>query len=77
MPIYEYRCKACDHRFETLVFSSSDRVACPSCGTEELTRMFSVFAFNSGGDKGQAGSRMGSGASGCSGCTATSCKNCH
>ena len=77
MPIYEYCCEGCDCQFETLVFRSSDRVACPSCSSEKVSRLLSVFGFKSGGDKGAASIRMGSGASGCSGCVATSCKSCH
>jgi putative FmdB family regulatory protein len=76
MPIYEYYCKGCDCQFETLVFRSSDTVACPKCSDESVTRVMSVFGFKSGGDKGAASSRMGSGA-GCSGCAATSCQSCH
>jgi putative FmdB family regulatory protein len=77
MPIYEYYCKGCDCQFETLVFRSSDSVACPCCGTEKVTRVLSVFGFKSGGDKGAASSRMGSGSSSCGGCTASSCSGCH
>jgi putative FmdB family regulatory protein len=77
MPIYEYHCEGCEHQFETLVLSTSERVVCPSCGTENIRRVCSVFGFRSGGDKGAASSRTGTGTSACSGCTATSCKNCH
>jgi predicted nucleic acid-binding Zn ribbon protein len=66
MPIYEYYCE-----------SSSDPVGCPTCNTENVKRVLSVFGFKSGGDKGAASSRMGSGASGCSGCVATNCSSCH
>jgi putative FmdB family regulatory protein len=44
MPIYEYRCRACDERFEELVRSSGPAVACPSCGTADVERLLSVFA---------------------------------
>ena len=76
MPIYEYYCESCDREFETLVFRSSDPVACPTCSTENVQRVLSVFGFKSGGDKGAASSRMGGGASGCSGCAATNCGSC-
>ena len=68
MPIYEYYCESCKREFETLVFRSSDPVTCPTCSTENVQRVLSVCGFKSGGDKGAASSRMGSGASGCSGC---------
>ena len=76
MPIYEYHCASCDSQFETLVFRSSDPVNCPGCNTEEVTRVLSVFGFKSGGEKGAASSRMGSGMSSCSGCAATNCSSC-
>lgn len=42
MPIYEYRCEACETCFEMIVFSSDSRpVACPSCGTTEVRRQMS------------------------------------
>lgn len=42
MPIYEYRCEPCDHRFETLVRSSGDVARCPKCGNLEVVKEFSV-----------------------------------
>ena len=36
MPIYEFICKKCDKKFETLVRSSASKVECPHCGSEEL-----------------------------------------
>ena len=44
MPIYEYRCPACDERFEELVRNPDVAVACPSCGGAEAERLLSVFA---------------------------------
>jgi putative FmdB family regulatory protein len=46
MPIYEYRCQACDHIFEALV-RSTDVAACPSCQSQDLERLLSSFAVNS------------------------------
>lgn len=43
MPLYSYRCTACDNTFETLV-RSSDTPACPSCGSEKLDRLMSQVA---------------------------------
>jgi putative FmdB family regulatory protein len=37
MPLYTYRCQACDSVFETLV-RSSDVPACPSCASTVLER---------------------------------------
>lgn len=78
MPIYEYRCGGCGERYECLVFRSDEAVQCPKCGSSDAHREMSVFGFKSGGDKGAAGSRMGSaGASSCSGCSGGSCATCH
>ncbi|HYD64800.1 zinc ribbon domain-containing protein [Azospirillum sp.] len=40
MPLYSYRCKACDREFETLV-RSTDVPACPACGGAELDKLVS------------------------------------
>jgi putative FmdB family regulatory protein len=35
MPLYEYQCQSCDHRFERIQKFSDDPVReCPSCGAE-------------------------------------------
>ncbi|HEX3701989.1 MAG TPA: zinc ribbon domain-containing protein [Vicinamibacterales bacterium] len=51
MPIYEYECRACGHRFERLIrpaSSSNDgSVACPACQSQELERLLSLFAVSS------------------------------
>jgi putative FmdB family regulatory protein len=44
MPIYEYRCTACDERFEELVRNPDVTVACPSCGDARSERLLSVFS---------------------------------
>jgi putative FmdB family regulatory protein len=48
MPIHEYACKACGHRFEFLLLPSM-KVApeCPECHSQELERLLSGFAVNS------------------------------
>ncbi|MCP5155757.1 MAG: zinc ribbon domain-containing protein [Ectothiorhodospiraceae bacterium] len=43
MPIHEYECRKCHHRFETLV-RSSDRPQCPQCDSRALERLLSAFA---------------------------------
>lgn len=51
MPIYEYRCRKCGHKFELIRrLSDSDAAAkCPRCGGENPERLIS--AFGSGGSK--------------------------
>lgn len=41
MPIFEYTCKACGHEFELLVRKNTT-LACASCGSENLERLFSL-----------------------------------
>jgi putative FmdB family regulatory protein len=44
MPIHEYDCEQCGHRFDFLLQRRDERVACPRCGSERLERRLSVFA---------------------------------
>lgn len=45
MPIYEFDCQSCGHRFEELVGShvgvEAAEVACPECGSTEVERLLS------------------------------------
>ncbi|HWP40178.1 MAG TPA: zinc ribbon domain-containing protein [Tepidisphaeraceae bacterium] len=47
MPIYEYTCKSCNHKFEKLLRSIGQqdaKVPCPGCGSTRTVRTLSVFA---------------------------------
>jgi len=46
MPIYEYRCKHCEERFEQLVPLRAEHppVTCPRCGTQEIGKLLSAFS---------------------------------
>ena len=46
MPLYEYECRACHHRFEALV-RGSDLPTCPNCRAQDLERILSMFAVSS------------------------------
>lgn len=48
MPIFEYLCRECKHRFEMLVQGSTLPV-CPSCGTTHLEKQFSAFGVGATG----------------------------
>jgi putative FmdB family regulatory protein len=53
MPIFEYQCGACDHRFERLFLSAGSakgEIACPECGAAGAEKLFSTF-----GVRGSAG----------------------
>jgi putative FmdB family regulatory protein len=43
MPIYEFKCKECEVRFEELVAAAAS-AACPRCGSEGAERLYSGVA---------------------------------
>ncbi|SHE91486.1 putative regulatory protein, FmdB family [Modicisalibacter ilicicola DSM 19980] len=50
MPIYEYQCKACDHRLEKLQkVSAAPLTQCPQCRQPELSRLISAAGFRLAG----------------------------
>ena len=51
MPIYEYQCRHCGHRFEYLLLSSSPAAVCPACQRTELTQLVSLSAMSSEGTR--------------------------
>ena len=69
MPLYEYACTACDHRFEILqrLGEGADGLDCPACGAHELEKQLSTFAANAtdGGGSASLGAGAGRGAPAC------------
>ncbi len=65
MPLYEYRCTTCGHRFEKIQsFSAPEQLACPKCGNmgERLISAPAIQFKGSGfylTDYGKAGSSKG------------------
>lgn len=49
MPIYEFICQKCDHKFEVLLnFSENEEeVTCPECDEPKPERVFSTFSSKS------------------------------
>lgn len=46
MPIYEYQCKACGHKFEAIQkISDAPLSDCPSCSNPELKKLVSAAGF--------------------------------
>ena len=42
MPLYEYRCEACEHQFEKIQRFSDDPISvCPSCGQGPVVKLLS------------------------------------
>jgi len=60
MPIFEYSCKECDHRFEALIIGK-EKPSCPKCHSRSLAPQLSVFAVSA---KGSSSTSMSSGACG-------------
>jgi putative FmdB family regulatory protein len=50
MPIYEFQCNACGHRFDRLQkLSDPDPSVCPSCGAPQVQRQISAPQFRLAG----------------------------
>ncbi|TMA52502.1 MAG: zinc ribbon domain-containing protein [Deltaproteobacteria bacterium] len=45
MPLFDYRCAACEQEFEELTSAAAaSGVTCPSCASPQVTRLLSAFA---------------------------------
>lgn len=50
MPLFDFRCRACDTQFESLVRPASygdPPTTCPNCHTQDLERLLASFAVSS------------------------------
>lgn len=72
MPVYEYTCKDCGHRFDMMrSMKDSDAVAiCKHCKSENTRRLLSVFFASSDGRA------VTHDSGGCGGCSGGSCGSC-
>lgn len=59
MPIYEFKCLACDEFFEVIVMNASDEnlEGCPKCGAKEFERVVSRTNYTMGSSSGGTSSR--------------------
>lgn len=73
MPVYEFQCTKCNVKFDEYFRSSRERkkLFCPSCQSDRIQKVFSVFGTSLGG-----GGDISSGGSGCGTCTAPTCTGC-
>ena len=72
MPIFEYKCKDCDTKFEVLILGGSGgEVVCEHCGGSNVGKQMSVFGFSSGGKF-----TSSSGGGECADCASGNCGSC-
>ncbi len=79
MPIYEFKCDKCGHKFQKLcpMDETGKNVKCPECGQEYPRKLISGFVtpgISAPGSEGSSGSSGGGSA--CRGCTSSSCAGC-
>jgi putative FmdB family regulatory protein len=67
MPIYEYACRSCEHRFEELVSSYGTLVACPQCTSAEVEKLLSTFSARTAGGQPALRAPVGGGGGCCGG----------
>ena len=74
MPIFEYRCAKCQSDFEQLVLGpkAESAIACPTCGSRDVEKLYSSFFGHTRTGEGTSRSLS----SGCSSCQASSCAGC-
>lgn len=46
MPIFEYKCENCNHKYEALVktAAAAEDIGCPVCNSTEKKKLFSTFS---------------------------------
>ena len=67
MPVYDYKCVKCGHRFDLLrAMSSRDAVTCPRCGGE-VVRVYEG-KWCGGAKSASGGCACGGNCAGCAGC---------
>ena len=70
MPIFEYVCESCNQSFEKLV-TKSEKIACPNCQSESLTKQYSRFGMKA--ESAKSYESLPQYKSGGCGCTPSSC----
>ncbi|GAB4337509.1 MAG: hypothetical protein Kow0037_20370 [Calditrichia bacterium] len=70
MPLYEYRCRDCEEKFDKLVpYAQSHQQECPKCGSQNTEKLISSFATIGGSSSGGGYSYSGGGCGGSGGFT--------
>ncbi|WP_066637733.1 FmdB family zinc ribbon protein [Desulfolucanica intricata] len=62
MPIYDYLCEICGHKFTVLIpISAKDKVSCPECKATKVKQLFTGFSVTTGGCSSPTRSSSGGG----------------
>lgn len=81
MPIYEYVCNKCQHKFELMrpISMSGEPADCPSCKStaKRIMSRFMCITTNEYGDPERLSGAGPSGPTGCAGCSSSSCDTCN
>ena len=73
MPLYEFVCRKCGKRFESLVAVGKEKdVVCAECGAADIEKVISCFGIGGGSSRLKAAS-----SSSCTSCSSKSCSTCH
>ncbi|WP_048818049.1 FmdB family zinc ribbon protein [Desulforamulus hydrothermalis] len=72
MPIYEFRCSKCRHKFQKLcrLGETGQNLICPVCQSPSPVRVMSGFTVNN------PGALYGSRGDSCKSCTSSNCSAC-
>ena len=75
MPIYEYICKECNHKFEAMrgFSQADDPIRCSHCGSMDTRRAISLCFSKSDGTVTYSTNTSGGG---CAGCSGGNCAHC-
>jgi putative FmdB family regulatory protein len=65
MPVFEYKCNACEHTYEILHLSkeNTEDIICPHCNSHDYKKLISVFSSASDAQSDSARMQMPSGPS--------------
>ena len=67
MPIFDFKCQECGHKFDLMVSNANkEKVQCPQCGAVNLQQLISSFGTAKAGN-GKSDSCFGCGAAGTGG----------
>jgi len=72
MPVYEYKCKSCNHNF-SIFFQTYDtgEVQCPDCSSKDVKKCISnIMVIKSGAEEYKSSSNS------CGSCSSGNCSSC-